>query len=193
MILECILCACNVCYICGSTTEYGYASRSSLTGSWLEVSLPVYLVDRHRSGTMEPRMNEEGGCDDCHTWAHETSPRAVRSLTDRHRCSWQPISAILIWPLARREILKGERLEEGQEKIAGHHGEPESVCRSADRIKTPWIIHRRDRARGPTTGSLPACLRCALSALLPFSLEATRRNGDSKFTRCIFDDYVYSG
>lgn len=45
--------------------------------------------------------------------------------------------------------------------------EPESVCRSADWIKTPWIIHRRDRTQGPTTGSLPACLRCASSARLP--------------------------
>lgn len=178
VILESTQCACNVYNICGSATEYGYASRSSLTKPWLEVSLPVYLVDRHRSGTMEQRMNEEARMRRLPYMAHKTSLGAMRSPTNRHRRSWQPIPAILIWPFVRREIPGKSGWKTAGKKIAEHHEDRTnrnpSVGRSADRIKAPWIIHRRDRARGPTTGSLPACLRCASSTRAYYPFPSTR-------------------
>lgn len=55
-----------------------------------------------------------------------------------------------------------------------------SVCRPRLEIKTPWIIHRRDRTRGPTTGRLPARLPFSLVILMP---KANLRDR-------AFDDYL---
>lgn len=101
----------------------------------LEVCLPVYPVDRRRSTTMEPRMNEEarkattavhGARDDPGSRAIAGEPQLTGDSCDLN--------------LARSRK-KGD-LASGREKIAGYHrgdraDRNPSVCRPRPEIKTP--------------------------------------------------------
>jgi len=149
-------------------------------------------LDRHRSRTIESRMNEEARMRRLPYMAHETNPGA-HAITDESTSSQLTADLCDLNLVVRKkgDPTRAAGGEPGKNRRAPRRSnEPESVCRSADRIKTPWIIHRRDRTRGPTTGSLPVCLRCASSARLPFSFNETWSDGESKFTRYIFDDYI---
>lgn len=119
--------------------------------------------------------------------AHEeTIPGAVQSPHIVR--SWQPIVAILIWPLARREEIRPEKNRGAPRRSSG----PESVCRSADRIKTPWIIHRREKSAGfDDRRPLPTCLRSErrVPLRLPFSLDTAHGDADGEFARFAFGNH----
>lgn len=137
----------------------------------------VYLstLDRRRSTTMEPRMNEEA----------RKATTAVQGARDDpgSRESSQLTGDSCDLNLARSRKKEGSGERPGKKSRGNHRGDRAdrnpSVCRPRPEIKTPWIIHRRDRTRGPTTGRLPA--RLPLSLMMPMPKANLRDRA--------FDDY----
>lgn len=167
-------------------TEYGSTSRSSMTGEswlrslWLEVFLPVYPVTRRRS-RMEPRMNEEArkATTAVHGARGDLGSRAIAGKSSQLTGD----SCDLNLARSRKKGDLSGKKSRGTTAVIEKR-RPESVCLSVARprpeIKTPWIIHRRDRTRGSTIGRLPFSLNAMPKANLHTTLLTIIPNGKKK-------------
>lgn len=138
---------------------------------------------------MEPCMNEEAKMQRLPYMAHETSPGVVRSPMNRHRRSWQPIPAILIWPLARRES-GWKRAGKKSQSITAI--ERTGIRLSVGRPDQDTLNNSSPRSNAGSDDGQPPCVFALRVECAPtlFPQRNVKRRWKQIYMLYIFDDYI---